>query len=66
MAGEGFTDRTRGVALTKYDPYFHDDGTGGLVCRVIADDGQVFNRAVSRETAARMIATLALFVARDA
>lgn len=57
---------THGTELTRYDPYFHPDGEGGLRCRIIADDGAVYWRTVSREAALRIIADLALWLARPA
>lgn len=62
-AGVSYADR-RGTELTRYDPHYHIDGDGALWCRVITDDGTVYERRVSRETALRVIADLALFVAR--
>lgn len=60
-----YADRTTGTELTRFEPVFIDDGEGGKRFRVITDDGEVFHGSVSREAALRMIATLALFVAKD-
>lgn len=60
------TDAPRyGTEMTRFDPVVVEDGEGGQMIRVITDDNQIFYCTISRERALRMIADLALFVAKD-
>ena len=58
------TNCTHGSKLTRFDPYFHPTEDGGMNCRTITDDGAVYNRPISRKSALRIMADLALWLDR--